>query len=284
MKRVFTSLMLICTLSFSLAPTYAQEEAAVAEQVEATAEGSEEVATDSMVAAVEETAAPVEVAQDEDIQVEEASFHQVVKEKFIEGGWDFMGIVLVCLILGLAVSIERIITLNLSTTNTKKLLKKVEDALASGGSDAAVEITKATRGPVASIFTQGLMRAGEGIDVVEKSVVAYGSVEMAKLEKGLIWISLFIALAPMLGFMGTVIGMIGAFDAIEAAGDISPSLVAGGIKVALLTTVGGLIVAVILQLCYNYCVSTIDGIVLEMEEASVSLVDLLVKHNLSAQK
>jgi biopolymer transport protein ExbB len=189
--------------------------------------------------------------------------------------------VLLCLILGLAIAIERIITLNLATTNTKKLLAKVEDALAQGGVEAAKEVTKNTKGPVASIFTQGLMRMSEGIDIVEKSIVAYGSVEMGRLEKGLVWISLFISLAPMLGFMGTVVGMVGAFDAIEAAGDISPSLVAGGIKVALLTTIGGLIVAVILQVLYNYLVSKIDSLVNDMEDASITLVDILVKHNLS---
>ena len=160
--------------------------------------------------------------------------------------------VLLCLILGLAIAIERIITLNLATTNSKKLLVRVEDALNSGGVDAALDVTRNTRGPVASIFTQGLMRMSEGIDMVEKSIISYGSVEMGRLEKGLVWISLFISIAPMLGFMGTVIGMIGAFDAIEAAGDISPPLVAGGIKIALLTTVAGLIVAIILQLFYNY--------------------------------
>ncbi len=206
------------------------------------------------------------------------TFHQNVKEKFIEGGWVFMGVVLLCLILGLAIAIERIITLNLATTNTTKLLEKVEDALSSGGVEAAKEVTKHTKGPVASIFTQGLMRMSEGIEMVEKSIISYGSVEMGRLEKNLVWVQLFIALAPMLGFMGTVLGMISAFDAIEAAGDISPSLVASGIKQALLTTVAGLIVAVILQLFYNYCVSKIDGLVNSMEDASISLVDMLVKH------
>lgn len=212
---------------------------------------------------------------------EEKTFTQQVKAKFIEGNPLFMSMPLICLILGLAVAIERIITLNLSTTNTRKLLAKVEDALESGGVEGAKEVTKGTRGPVASIFTQGLMRMSEGIEMVEKSVIAYGSVEMGRLERGLVWISLFISLAPMLGFMGTVIGMIDAFDAIEAAGDISPSLVAGGIKIALLTTVAGLIVAIILQLFYNYCVSKIDSIVNSMEDASISLVDLLVKHKLT---
>jgi biopolymer transport protein ExbB len=217
----------------------------------------------------------------DEVAVEEQGFHQVVKEKFIEGGWQFMGIVLVCLILGLAISIERIITLNLATTNTKKLLAKVEEALQSGGVEKAKDVTKATRGPVASIFTQGLMRMTEGIEMVEKSIIAYGSVEMGRLEKGLVWISLMISLAPMLGFMGTVIGMIEAFDSIEAAGDISPALVARGIKIALLTTVAGLIVAVILQLFYNYLVSKIDGLVNSMEDASISLVDILVRYNLT---
>ena len=220
----------------------------------------------------------------EDFVVEEETFHQAIKTKFIEGGWQFMSIVLLCLILGLSVSIERIITLNLATTNTKKLLSNVEEALSSGGVEAAKDVCKNTRGPVASIFTQGLLRISEGIEMVEKSIISYGSVEMGRLEKGLVWISLFISMAPMLGFMGTVIGMIDAFDAIEAAGDISPSLVAGGIKVALLTTVGGLIVAVILQLFYNYLVSKIDSLVNQMEDASISFVDILVKYNLTQGK
>lgn len=231
----------------------------------------------------ETTAADNSMAS-EDFVVEEETFHQAIKTKFIEGGWQFMSIVLLCLILGLAVAIERIITLNLSTTNTKKLLSNVEEALSSGGVEAAKDVCKNTRGPVASIFTQGLLRISEGIEMVEKSIISYGSVEMGRLEKGLVWISLFISMAPMLGFMGTVIGMIDAFDAIEAAGDISPSLVAGGIKVALLTTVGGLIVAVILQLFYNYLVSKIDSLVNQMEDASISFVDILVKYNLTQGK
>ncbi|MCH7402662.1 MotA/TolQ/ExbB proton channel family protein [Belliella kenyensis] len=238
---------------------------------------SAEVETTEVVEA--EEVAPAVV--DDEIIEEDKGFHQIIKEKFIEGGTTFMSPVLICLILGLAVSLERIVTLNLSTTNTKKLLAKVEEALEQGGIEAAKDVTKNTKGPVASIFTQGLMRYTEGIEMVEKSIIAYGSVEMGRLEKGLVWISLFISLAPMLGFMGTVIGMISAFDAIEAAGDISPSLVAGGIKVALLTTVAGLIVAIILQLFYNYCVAKIDSLVNDMEDASISLVDILVKHRLT---
>ncbi|MDL5049346.1 MotA/TolQ/ExbB proton channel family protein [Oscillatoria amoena NRMC-F 0135] len=215
---------------------------------------------------------------------DDVSFHQVLKEKFIEGGTLFMTPILICLILGLAFSIERIITLNLATTNTKKLLGQIEDALAKGGVNAALEVTRNTRGPVASIFTQGLMRYSEGVDMVEKSIVSYGGVEMGKLERGLIWISLFIALGPMLGFFGTVVGMVTAFSDIEAAGDISPNIVAGGMKVALITTVGGLIVGMVLQVFYNYLVSKIDSLVNSMEDASISLVDILVKHKLVSHK
>jgi biopolymer transport protein ExbB len=217
----------------------------------------------------EETAAPAE---------EELGFHQKLKMRFIQGGPGFMGIVLLCLILGLAIAIERIIFLNLSTTNTKKLTQEVEEALASGGVEAAKEVCRNTKGPVASIYYQGLDRTDEGLDAVEKAVVAYGGVQMGLLEKNVSWISLFIALAPMLGFMGTVIGMIDAFDKIEAAGDMQPSLVAGGIKIALLTTVFGLIVAMILQVFYNYIIAKIDSIVNDMEDASITLMDLLIRN------
>ncbi len=206
------------------------------------------------------------------------TFHQVLKRYFIEGGPGFMGIVLVALILGLAIAIERIIYLNMATTNTKKLVASVDDALSSGGIEAAKEICRNTKGPVASIFFQGLERSSEGIDAAEKAVVSYGGVQMGLLEKNISWLSLFIALAPMLGFMGTVIGMIGAFDAIAVANDISPAVVAGGIKVALLTTVFGLVVAIILQIFYNYIISKMDSIVNNMEDASISLIDLLSKY------
>ncbi len=206
------------------------------------------------------------------------SFHQVLKTKFIEGGPGFMGVVLLTLILGLALSIERIIYLNLSTTNTRKLLNKVDQALADGGIEKAKEVCKNTRGPVAGIFVQGLERFNEGVDVVEKSIISYGGVLMGRLEKGLSWISLFIALAPMLGFMGTVIGMIQAFDDIAAVGDISPAVVAVGIKIALLTTVFGLIVAIILQIFYNYIVAKVDSLVNDMEDASISFVDKLAEY------
>jgi biopolymer transport protein ExbB len=227
-----------------------------------------------------QTATPADVATVDELPAEEQSFHEVLKDQFIQGGVAFMTPILICMILGLAVSIERIITLNMATTNTKKLLGQIEDALSNGGVNAALEITRNTRGPVASIFTQGLMRYSEGIDMVEKSIVAYGGVEMGRLERGLIWISLFISLGPMLGFFGTVVGMVQAFDDIEKAGDISPNIVAGGMKVALITTVGGLIVGMVLQILYNYLVSKIDSLVNSMEDASISLVDILVKHKL----
>ncbi len=219
----------------------------------------------------------VSTIQAEEEPAEELSFHQSLKKRFIEGGPGFMGIVLLCLILGLAIAIERIIFLNLSTTNTKKLTQSVDDALSSGGLEAAKEVCRNTKGPIASIFYQGLDRIDEGVDAAEKAVVAYGGVQMGQLEKNVSWISLFIALAPMLGFMGTVIGMIQAFDKIEAAGDMNPSLVAGGIKVALLTTVFGLVVAIILQIFYNYIIAKIDSIVNDMEDASITLMDLLIR-------
>lgn len=210
------------------------------------------------------------------------SLTQELKTRFIEGGPGFMGIVLLCLIFGLALIIERIVYLNLASTNTKKLIQDVENALASGGVEAAKEVCRNTRGPVASIFYQGLDRSDEGIDHVEKAVVAYGGVQMGLMEKGMSWIGLFIALAPMLGFMGTVIGMIQAFDDIATAGTISATVVASGIKVALLTTVFGLIVAIILQIFYNYLLAKVDSIVNDMEDASISLIDVLIRHNAKA--
>jgi biopolymer transport protein ExbB len=272
MKKLF-ALIAVTGMMLMLASNvvYAQDPEAVAtEEVETTDDVAAEVP------AVVEDQTISEVPETE----QEMSLHQTVKRLFIEGGATFMGFVLLTLIFGLALAIERIIYLNLATTNTEKLLKKVEEALASGGVDAAKEVCRNTRGPVASIFYQGLDRADEGIEVAEKSVISYGSVQMGLLEKNLSWIQLFISIAPMLGFMGTVIGMISAFDSIQLAGDVSPSLVAGGIKVALITTVSGLIVAIILQVFYNTIVAKIDSIVNKMEDASISLIDLLVHHNL----
>ena len=230
-------------------------------------------------AAPETTQVEETVAVSAETDVEGQPMHQVIKQKFLEGGAAWMAPIRLCLVLGLAIAIECIIYLNLATTNTKKLISRVEEALNNGGIEAAKEVCRTTRGPVASIFYQGLMRYDDGIDVVEKSVVSYGSVQGGQMESGLSWISLFIALSPMLGFMGTVVGMVEAFDAIQAAGDISPALVAGGIKVALLTTLAGLIVAVILQVFYNYILSKIDGLIISMEDSSISLIDLLTKFN-----
>ncbi len=258
MKKIFAIISMVALLSVTSMNLYAQD--ADSTQTEAVA--------------VEETVADVPAASEEIGE----PMHQILKQKFMEGGVEWMAPLLLCLILGLAIIIERVIYLNLSSTNTKKLITKIEAALAQGGVEEAMTVCRNTRGPVASIFYQGLLRSGEGVEIVEKTVSAYGSIQAGRLESGLSWISLFIAAAPMLGFMGTVVGMIGAFDAIEAAGDIAPSLVAGGIKVALLTTVGGLIVALILQFFYNYLVSKIDSIIITMEDSSISLIDLLNKY------
>ena len=285
MKKVFALLTVTGMLSFgTINSVYAQDAEEVAAEGTMSADSAAQAEEAAAAAAAEaEEKAAAEAATQEEVAPapEDKSFTQVIKQKFIEGGPGFMGIVLVCLILGLALVIERIIYLNMATTNSNKLLKNIEAALNSGGVDEAKEVCRNTRGPVASIFYQGLDRSHEGIDMVEKSVVSYGGVQMGLLEKGISWISLFIALAPMLGFMGTVIGMIGAFDAIAEAGDISPAVVATGIKVALLTTVFGLIVAIILQIFYNYIVSKVDMIVNDMENASISLIDLLVKNEMS---
>ena len=223
-------------------------------------------------------AATAVMLQDEAPAAADRSFTQVLKEMYIKGGAGFMSFVLICLILGLAVAIERIIYLNLATTNTGKLKQEVEDALASGGVEAAKEVCRNTKGPVASIYYQGLDRAGESVEAAEKAVVSYGGVQMGQLEKNVSWLSLFIAIAPMLGFMGTVIGMIQAFEKIAAVGNLSASLIAGDIQVALLTTVFGLITAIILQIFYNYIIAKIDSIVNDMEDSSISFIDMLVDH------
>ena len=215
----------------------------------------------------------------------EGGMYQALKTKFIEGGADFMSLVAIALIFGLAFCLERIIYLNLAETNSSKLLKGIEDALDKGDVEGAKALSLATqRGPIASIAYQGLMRIDQGIDVVEKSIVSYGGVQGGLLEKNMSWITLFIAMAPSLGFLGTVVGMIMAFDKIEQVGDISPTVVAGGMKVALITTVGGLIVALILQVFYNYLLSKLEAILNQMEDASISLLDLVIKYNVKFKK
>ena len=207
------------------------------------------------------------------------TMHQILMQKFLEGGWGWMLPVLVCLVIGLAVAIERMLFLSLSNINSKKFIESFEKTLNEQGVEAAKDFCRNTKGPVASIYYQGLDRYDQGMDAVEKAVVSYGSVQTGQMESGLSWIGLFIALSPMLGFMGTVVGMIEAFDQIQAMGDISPTVVAGGIKVALLTTLMGLIAAVILQLFYNYIISKIDNLVNAMEDASITLVDILTAYN-----
>ena len=220
----------------------------------------------------------VTFAQDAAPELEQ-SFHQALKVKFIEGSADFMSLVAITLIFGLAFILERIIYLNLADTNSDKLLKGIEAALDKGDVEAAKAVARDTRGPIASIAYQGLMRIDQGIDVVEKSVISYGGVQGGLLEKNLSWVTLFIAMAPSLGFLGTVVGMIMAFDEIEQVGDISPTVVAGGMKVALITTVAGLVTALILQIFYNYLLSKLEAILNKMEDASITLLDFIIKYN-----
>ena len=289
MKKIVSSLVVVGMLTFGFSSvTFAQEDEN-AEEVEMVSEDEqeeEEPSEEEVTLEDQEEVMAVsddEAYSDDEDEKAEVSFTSRLKQKFIEGDPFWMGIVLIALIIGLALCIERIVYLNLSSINTKKFLIDVEEALASGGVEAAKELCRNTRGPIASIFYQGLDRAEEGIEAVEKSVVSYGGVQMGLLEKGVSWISLFIALAPMLGFMGTVIGMIQAFEKIVEDGQVSPITVAGGIQVALLTTVFGLISAIILQIFYNYIVAKVDGIVNEMENSSITLVDMMLKHKATSK-
>ena len=261
MKKFFMFLAVAGIMAVSANYASAQEQAADAA----------EPATEAVAPAANDMAALTANAP-------EVPLHQQLKTKFIEGGPLWMAPIALVLVLGLALSIERILYLTFAKTNTKKLLKGVEDALANGGIEAAKDLCRNTRGPVASIFYQGLLRYEEGVDVVEKTIVSYGSVQMSLMEDGMTWISLFIALAPSLGFLGTVVGMIAAFDAIQAAGDISPNVVAGGMKVALITTVFGLIVAMILQVFFNYILTKIESLTTDMEDSSISFIDVLTKY------
>ena len=257
MKKFFMILAALALMAFSANIASAQDNEAPAE------EATEQVAE----------AAPLAEEAPEEIPLTQA-----IKTKFIEGGAGFMSLIVLCLIIGLAFAIERILYLSFSKTNTDALLKKVEAALAEGGIEKAKDICRETRGPVASIFYQGLLHYDQGIDVVEKNIVSYGSVQASLMENGLSWIALFIAIAPSLGFLGTVIGMVQAFDDIQKAGDISPNVVAGGMKVALITTVAGLIVAMILQVFYNYILSRIEALTIDMENSTINMVDVLAKY------
>jgi biopolymer transport protein ExbB len=244
-------------------------------------QSEEQPVAEAAVAAADEAPADDAVAVAAD---EEGGLHKELKTKFIEGTASFMSLVAVALVIGLAFCIERIIYLSLAEINTKKFIKEIEDALEKGDVEAAKEIARSTRGPIASIYYQGLMRIDQGTDVVERSVVSYGGVQAGYLEKGCSWITLFIAMAPSLGFLGTVIGMVQAFDKIQQVGDISPTVVAGGMKVALITTIFGLIVALILQVFYNYVLSKIEAITSDMEDSSISLLDMVIKYNLKYKK
>ncbi|MEE3386143.1 MAG: MotA/TolQ/ExbB proton channel family protein [Prevotella sp.] len=215
-----------------------------------------------------------------DVAAQPQSLHQQLKTKFIEGNAGFMGLVALALVLGLAFCIERIIYLSLSHINAKKLMADIDEKVEAGDIEGAKELCRNTRGPVASICYQGLMRIDDSIDEIERSIASYGSVQSANLEKGCSWITLFIAIAPSLGFLGTVIGMVMAFDQIQMAGDLNASVVAAGMKVALITTIFGIIVALILQVFYNYILSKIEHLVSQMEESAITMLDIIMKYKL----
>ena len=274
MKKVITLMSIIGLLTFTnLNGVMAQDKGAQATQP--ATEQIDEQTADSTVAEAPVAEEPETVAAPAE---ETKSFHQVLKEKYIQGGAGWMTPVLLCLIFGMALVIERILYLNMATTNVQKLLEGIEGYVQKGDYNGAKELCRDTRGPVASIFYQGLDRVNEGLDNVEKAVTSYGGVQMARLENNMTWIALLIALAPSFGFLGTVVGMVQAFDDIEVAGDISPTVVAGGMKVALLTTIFGLIVAIILQIFYNYILTKIESLVAQMEDGSISFMDILVKN------
>ena len=274
MKKLIALLTIAGFMTFGISNSVLAQQDENVPQTEQVA--TEEVAAEEA-APVEEAAPNQEVVETTTIAEEEAepTFHEVLKKQYIDGGWGFMTLVLIVLVLGLAISIERIIYLTLSTTNTKKLVADLETALNQGGIEKAKELCRNTRGPVASIFYQGLMRYNDGLDEVEKAMISYGSVMNGNLSSGSSWITLCIALGPNLGFFGTVIGMVQAFDDIAAAGDISPTIVASGMKVALLTTVFGLITAMILQVAYNFILNKIEGILNDMEDSTISFMDIL---------
>lgn len=229
---------------------------------------------------------PAQTEQTEAAVVPEdgGGIHKELKTKFIEGSAGFMSLVAIALVIGLAFCIERIVYLSLAQVNTKNLMRSIEENLEKGDLEGAKSVCRDTRGPVASICYQGLMRVDQGLDVVERSVTSYGGVQAGYLEKGCSWITLFIAISPSLGFLGTVVGMVMAFDQIQQAGDISPTVVAGGMKVALITTIFGLIAALILQVFYNYILSKIEELTSDMEDSSITLLDMIMKYNLKYNK
>ncbi len=214
----------------------------------------------------------------------DTSIHQLIKDKFVEGNVLFMSLVAISLVLGLAFCIERIIYLTLSEINARKFVSDLACMIEADDIAGAKEKARNTVGPVASICYQGLLRVNEDVEDIDRSMESYANVQLSLLEKGSAWIKLFIAIAPSLGFLGTVIGMVMAFENIETAGDISPSIVAEGMKVALLTTVFGIVAAIILQLFYNYILTKIDRITMQMEESAISLIDAIEKYKRSEKK
>jgi biopolymer transport protein ExbB len=283
MKKLFAIVAMLGL--FATAQVNAQDAVPAATSEETVAATSDSIPSDSVPA---EEVAPAAEEAAEEAPAEEAvvaeggimGVHKGLKTKFIEGGPEFMALVSIALVIGLAFCIERIIYLSLAKVNAKKLMGAIADALSNGDVEGAKNICRNTAGPVASICYQGLLRIDEGLDTVERSVVSYGSLQSSKLESGCSWITLFIAMAPSLGFLGTVIGMVMAFDTIQREGDISPTIVAGGMKVALITTIYGIIVALILQVFYNFILVKIESIVADMEDSSITLLDLLTKYNL----
>ena len=259
------------------APATASEAAPAAAPKAAANAPADSLGTDDTQAEATDTA---DVAADlEGIDDEEPlSFHQVLKTKFIEGSAGFMSLVALALVLGLAFCVERIIFLTLSEIDAKKMMADIDGALSNGDLQAAQKMCEQERGPVASICRKALARIAEPIDNIERGISSYGSVEAANMEKGCSWIKLFIAIAPSLGFLGTVIGMVMAFEQIQDAGDISPTIVASGMKVALITTIFGIIAALVLQVFYNYIVSKIDHITADMEESAIKLLDSIGKY------
>ena len=288
MNKLIQRLVIFVSFIFCCSLTQAQKSAAP--QTKSAAQ-QEKVSTDSASSNADDADLDSATAEsmlgqaatpdgDDDASTDNGGFYKSLKTKFIEGNAGFMSLVALALVLGLAFCVERVIYLSLSEINAKKLMKDVDGKLMAGDVEGAKTLCRNTRGPVASICYQGLERIEEPIEDIERSVASYGSVQSSNLEKGCSWITLFIAMAPSLGFLGTVIGMVMAFDQIQTAGDISPTIVAAGMKVALITTIFGIIVALILQIFYNYILSKIEHLTAQMEESAISLLDSVVKYKL----
>ena len=270
--RICIATMAIVAMSiFGTSVVEAQSKEAVADSVTT-------ALTDSTAKSVADSTTSDLIVEDELLETEETGgLHKQLKSKFIEGSAGFMSLVALALVIGLAFCIERIIYLTLSEINAKKLMNTIGSKIETADIEGAKDICRNTRGPVASICYQGLLRINESIEDIERSVVSYGAVQTANLERGCSWIKLCITIAPSLGFLGTVIGMVMAFDNIRVAGDISATIVASGMKVALITTIFGIIVALVLQLFYNYIVSKIEHITSQMEESAITLLDCITK-------